>query len=117
MVCDGPSVCRSLIPATASAIIGQGTSENEIKAFKFAGHRLSDDPVDRRVQGLAGLVAAEETEPLDQRGVEPHGEGLLVGVAAWHLEVVAQPGLWQQGQWPRFAVMPGKPSKPGCAMG
>lgn len=86
-------MCRFLTLLTATAIIGQGTGENEIEALKLAADRLGDDPVDGGIERLACLIPAERAQTLDQRGVEPHGEGLLVGVAAWHLEVVAQPGL------------------------
>jgi len=63
---------RSLIILTATAIIGQGTSKDEIEALQLAADRLGDDPVDRRVQGLPGLISAERAQALNQDGIEPH---------------------------------------------
>jgi hypothetical protein len=62
-------MCWFLPVLTATAIIGQGSGKNEIKAFKLAADSLGDDPVDCRVEWLAGLVAAEHAQALNKRGV------------------------------------------------
>ena len=46
MVWGGLSVCGFRAFTTATAIIRQGTSEDEIEALKLAADRLGDDAVD-----------------------------------------------------------------------
>lgn len=73
-------------------------SESAVEAIKFAGHGLGDDAVDRSVERLAGLIAAEGSQAFNQSGVEPHGDGLLRGVFGTHEGSLAQSDLHQQAE-------------------
>lgn len=118
MVIGGcPSVGRSLVLLTAAAIIGQGTGENEIKPLKLSADCLSDDAIDRRIEGLASLVAAERAQALNQDGVEPYRDRLLRGIFGAHLMILAQSGRHRQDEWRCCAGLLDllcKPSKPDC---
>jgi hypothetical protein len=93
-----PRSIRALQAESAPRWNRRISAEFAIEPVEFAADGFGDDAVDRGVEGLAGLIAAEGSQAVYERSIKPHRDRLPRGVFGAHLLILAQSDLHQQAE-------------------